>query len=309
MPIHHSKIDTKGMARINKAIADGPYPLVLAPEGQVSYFADHLPHIESGVVRIGYQTAQNLADKNIDHPVEILPIGIHMRYDKWGKKSMDRLLKKIEKFCGFTGKTSAAIPFGKRLSRCRDYILVLNENRYSIKNEGNIPFEERLEKVINASLETAERMLGIQASGDFFARLYKVRQICWDRIFLPDLDDLDNLTYAERNMLDLKAGEAWYIARHQEIADFSYYFKRPVPDDDAALPVKIEYVQNLWDFTNRTMGGAFSGRVNIFPAEITIQAVPVINLSKKLSRYREDKKAAVAETMTSLEKIFLDMLV
>ena len=32
MPVHHSKMDSAGMARIRAAIEDGPYPLALSPE-------------------------------------------------------------------------------------------------------------------------------------------------------------------------------------------------------------------------------------------------------------------------------------
>jgi 1-acyl-sn-glycerol-3-phosphate acyltransferase len=309
LPIHHAKVDSQGMSRIYRAVTDGPYPLMLAPEGQVSYTTDSVPRLEPGIVRIGFHAARQMLDKNMNCPLEILPVSIHFSYGSWGKGNMEVLLRRIEKFCGFYRRAEGKkLPFEERLRRCRDHILDINEKRYGIKAGDGLPFEERLEQVVNAALETAERMLGIKREGDFFARMYKVRQICWDRIFLPGVDDFKHISRLERGALDLKAGEAWYIDRHQELVDFCWYFRRPLPTEETNLHSRIEYVQNLWDFANRTMGGAISGRVNIFPRKVIIHTAPPINLSGRLPRYQEDKKAAVAESLSVLEKAFLDSI-
>jgi hypothetical protein len=301
-------MDKKGMDRIHKAITDGPYPLALAPEGQVSYSSDSVPRLEPGTIRIGFQAAQQLADKNIDCPIEILPVSIHFRFGLLGKTSKERLLRKIEKYCGFSSRTNRKLSLEERLRKCRDHILEINENRYNIKIDAALSFEERLGKVIDAALQTAERMLGIKSEGDFFARLYKVRQVCWDRIFLPDLDCLEKISPAKRSTLDLGAGEAWHISRHQELADFGWYFTHPVPTEETTLHAKIEYIQNLYDFANRTMGGAISNRKNILMRKVVIQAAPVINLTERLKDYNENKKAAIAAGLSDLEKAYLDCI-
>ena len=139
--------------------------------------------------------------------------------------------------------------------------------------------------------------------------MYRVRQLCWDRIYLPDVKSFDNISYVKRNTMDLRAGEAWYIARHIEVVDFSWYFRIPIPAEDAAFHKKIEYAQNLWDFANRTMGGALKNRVNIFPRRVIIQSGSVIDLKERLPSYRENKKEAIAAAMSDLEKAYLDCIV
>ena len=306
MPIHHSKMDSKGMARIYKTITEGLYPLALAPEGQVSYTTDVVPRLEAGIIRIGFRAAQMLVDKNENTPVEILPISVHFRYGPWGRLTIEILIKKIEKICGFPSREAKNLSFTERLRRCREKILEINESRYNIKNDASLSFEERLESVIFTALETAERMLGIREKGDFFARLYKVRQTCWDRIFLSDVNSLDGMPRIERSVKDLGAGEAWYISRHQELADFGWYFRRPLPTDETVFHNRVEYVQNLWDFASRTMGGALLNRANIFPKKVIIQAGDVINLSERLPQYKVNKKSTVASSLADLEKSFLD---
>jgi hypothetical protein len=309
MPIHHSKMDSKGMARIYNAIIEGPYPLALAPEGQVSYTTDDIPRLEPGVIRIGFNAAERLAESGSDCPVEILPVSIHFRFGSWGKLTLEYLLMKIERKCGFAVFGRNKIPLIERVSQIRTHILEVNEARYQIKSETSRSFEERLERVIYKALETSERMIGIKVEGDFFSRMYRVRQHYWDRIFLPDVECFDNMSHLKRNTVDLRAGEAWYIGRHVELIDFCWYFRVPLPAENSAFHEKIEYVQNLWDFASRTMGGAFKDRVSIFPRRVIIQAGPTINLTERLSAYKEDKKAVIATAMSDLYKAYQDCIV
>jgi hypothetical protein len=304
MPIYHSKMDKKGMDRIYKAITEGPYPVALAPEGHVSYTTEAVRRLEPGVVRIGFHAARQLVAKGSDVPVEILPVSIHFRFGPWGKMNMEILLKRIEKVSGRAARGRKKLPFVQRVLECRQHLLEVNESRFKIKGDDALSFEERLERVIYAALETAERMMGQNSEGDFFSRIYKLRQIYWDKIFLPELDSLEGMTYAERSVLDIQAGETWYIGRYLDLADFCWYFRVSPPAEDAAFHAKLEYVQNLWDFANRTMGGTFSDRVNIFPRKVIIKAAPVINLSERLGAYSKDKKTTLEQTMSDLEKAY-----
>jgi 1-acyl-sn-glycerol-3-phosphate acyltransferase len=300
MPIHHSKVDSKGMARIYKAITDGPYPLALAPEGQVSYTTDSVPRLEQGAIRIGFHAADRMAHSGQDMPIEILPLAVHFRFGSWGKLTLARLIKRIEKFTCIS-KEAKKLPLLQRLKISRDHILAVNEKRYGLKVDPELPFEQRLDAVIDAALVSAEGILGVKSSeGELFARMYNLRQICWDRMILPGVDSLDGFTGIERGVADLSAGEAWHASRHLELVDLSWYFRVPLPADDAPLHRVIEYSQNLWDFANRSMGGAYSNRINIFPRRVIIQSAPVINLSERLPGYHEDKKTAINNAMQDL---------
>jgi len=312
MPIHHSKMDRKGMARIYDAIINGPYPVALAPEGRISYTTDTVPRLEPGVIRMGFQAAERLAAKNAGCPLEILPVSVHYRFGSWGHLTLERLLRKIEKVCDFSGKDRKNLPFVERVRQCRDHILEANEVRYQISRdaEGDAPpsFEERLEKVTNVALETAERIVGVSSDGDVVARLHRVNQMCWDRIFIPTVDHFEDHTPVEKGTMDLQAGEAWYAGRHIELVDFCSCFQASLPQEDSTLHEKVEYAQNLWDFASRSMGGAIKNRVSIFPRKVVIQAAPVINLSERLPAYKKDKKNTIAKALSDLEKAYHDCI-
>jgi len=308
LPVHHAKMDNRGMDRIYQTIADGPYPLALAPEGQVSYTSNAVPRLEPGVMRIGFMAAQRIEEKDLGCPVEVLPLSIYLRYGHRGRAAMEKLLGKIEKLAGLSGRGRKTMPFTERLRQCRERILAVNEDRYNIEADVSVPFEERLDRVIAVALETAERMLGLKSEGELFSRIYRMRQICWDRIVLPGINSMKDMPPIKRGAADLGAGEAWYIGRHQELVDFCWYFRVPLPAEDAALHDLVEYVQNLWDFASRTMGGAFADRVTIPPKKIIIHTGPVINLTERLPSYRKDKKSAVALALADLEKAYLNSI-
>ncbi|MDR3167081.1 MAG: acyltransferase [Treponema sp.] len=310
MPVHHSKMDSQGMARIYEAIMQGPYPLAIAPEGQVSYTTEDIPRLEQGPVRIGFQAAARLVKAGKNCPVEVLPVSLHYRYGLWGKITLEMLMKKIE---GYTrmqgGKGNFPPSFAERIERCRDHILEANERRYGISVDRDRSFQERVDRIIDAALECTERILGVKSgNGDIFNRLYFLRQLCWDRIFLPDYGSFKEMSKVERAIADLRAGEAWHAGRHLELVDFVWYFRGALPSEAASMHIKIEYVQNLWDFANRTMGGAYSNRTNIFPRRVIIQVAPAVNLTERLPDYHRDKKSAIFKAISDLKAAYLDCI-
>jgi 1-acyl-sn-glycerol-3-phosphate acyltransferase len=308
LPVHHSKLDSKGLAGIYAAITEGPYPVGIAPEGQVSYTAGGTPRLEPGVIRIGLGAAVQIKNGKNPLPVEILPVTIRLTYGRRAARAMEGLLRKVEKICGLN-QPSGEGGLADRVLNCREIIMRLNESRYGIVSDPGLSWEERVAVLLKAALDYCAGILGVRKNNDeHFNRMYYLRQTCWDRIFVPGKEPGEKKeTELERAAGDLRAGEAWHAARHMEIADFTWYFRDPPPGEDAPLDRKIEYVQNLWDFANRTMGGAYANRVNIHPRSITIQAGQVVSLNAALEEYRRDRKETVRKLLSRLQAAYMDM--
>jgi hypothetical protein len=306
MPVHHSKLDSEGMGRIRRAIEDGPYPLAIAPEGQVSYTSDDVPRLEQGTVRLGFQCAEKLAAAGRDEHVVIMPLSVHNRYGPRAKADLLRLLSRIESFSG-TGLAGAgaADSISARLSACLVRLLALAESRYGLPVDTGRSVHDRVEDIVEASLCAAERILGItRGLEDALDRLYRIRQAGWDRIYLPPGEDPRRMAPLERAMADRLAGEAWYALRHMELADFVWYFRSSPPPDGAPFHAVVEYTQNLWDLANRLAGGAISGRVNVKPKRATVVAAPVIDLTGRLPDLRYGRKAAYDSATKALESMY-----
>jgi 1-acyl-sn-glycerol-3-phosphate acyltransferase len=300
MPVHHAKLDSAGLNRIYRCLLEGPYPLAIAPEGQVSYTLAEEIRVEPGAVRIGLAVARQLfarggaAAGEDCPPVEILPVSLYPEYRRKALDSVARLLRRVERICGIgDGLSAPGLPgisgLNARFLRCREIILALNEKRYGLDpGSAGRDFGGRLDSVIDAALRSAAAILCVSdPPGDTMNRLYAIRQLCWDRIF-PENTDLAALSALERAALDLRAGEAWHASRHMELADFSLYFHKPPSAVSGSGPSAesiastVEYVQNLYDFANRTMGGIYDTRKRIAPAAVRISAAQPINLAEML---------------------------
>ncbi|WP_232616826.1 acyltransferase [Treponema primitia] len=309
MPIHHTKLDSQGMTRIFKAMKEGPYPIAIAPEGQVTYNTEQILNLEQGTMRIGFHSADQLRKEGKSYPVEILPISIHFRYGAWGKMCLSWLMKRLDRFTGYRDryKKDGLPDFTLRLRNCRDYLITQNEIRYGLPLDEKRDISERMNCIMEAALDKAEKILGISPAADgIMNRVYNIRQISWDRIYLPGQESLDGLSQVERSLLDLRAGEAWYAGRHGELVDFLWYFRSPIPEEESPLHLKIEYAQNLWDLANRTMGGSYATRnINIYPRRVIIQAAEPINLTDRLPEYNRDRKSAIQSAMDDLLKAYM----
>ena len=302
LQVYHAKVDSEGIRRLHRTLMDGPYPLTIAPEGQVSYFTDYIPRLESGALRIGLNVADHLGE---EIPVELLPVSVLFRYSKTGQRRMEMMLRRIERIAGLT---NTRLSFEKRLEQCREKVIAVNEKRYSINPPQSSSIEERLDALMESALSRTEAILGVKKDGTIYARMQALRQLCWDHIFITGNYNLSKLNQLERSIADLRAGEAWHAGRHLEIVDFIYYFKVPIPKEDAPLRSKVEYVQQLWDFMSRSRGGVFTDRKTIKPSEVIIKASSSLNLSLHLDDYRRDKKATIASLLDELKELYLGQI-
>lgn len=309
MPVHHSKLDSAGMTRIRSAIEHGAYPVALSPEGQVSYTSDGVPRLEPGVVRLGLQAADRLAEAGRSEHVHILPISVHYHYGEGARSGLLHLIARLERFTGVAAapghRSEASRTVVARLGSALEAIVTSAEREYGLPRVPEAATVARVEAIVEAALGAGERVLGIGSGpGDPFARLYRIRQIGWDRVYLPADEDPRAMSPLARAIADRRAGEAWYGMRHMELADFALYLRSGPPADGAPLRVLVEYAQNLWDFANRLAGGTISGRVEVRPKRAVIIAGQPLDLSDRLAAFRTDRKQATVDALVELEQSY-----
>jgi hypothetical protein len=307
MPVHHSKMDTVGMDRIRAAIEDGPYPLALSPEGQVSYTSGDVPRLEAGAVRLGFRSADRLERVGRPEHVVLMPISVRYEYDRRAVASLERLVLRIESFVGSGAPSSPErrIAMPGRLADALEAILRIAERQYGLEKGAEPGAALRAEAIVEAALCTGERLLGIaRGPGDAIERLYRIRQVGWDRVYLPPGEDPRRAAPLDRAVLDRRAGESWYAMRHMELADLAWYFRSDPPSEGAPFGAVVEYAQNLWDFANRLAGGAISGRVAVRPKRAVVVASPAIDLSARLPGYLVDRRVATSQALVELKNAY-----
>lgn len=322
VPVHHVLLDRKSIERIRALMADGDFPLALAPEGQVSYTSEGLPRLEPGAARICAWCAEDLAAAGRTEHVLILPLSVHHRWDGASEANLDRLIGRIEKKCGITPSSPAGGELGRsgqggsvvrfqRLSAIADAVLECAERHYG-RYCGLVPpprgvaaRSARLAALREAALDSAERALRLAPEGDAIARVYRIRHACWDRIYRADIPDLEALSDLERALADRAAGEAWYASRHMELVDLAYYLDFDRLKEDDPLSLFVETTQNYADLISRLEGGNISDRVSLRRRDAAVIVGEPLDAGKILAAPGSGRKEAAARLSARLEKAYL----
>lgn len=321
LPVYHVKSDTSSLSQIRAVLKDGPSPLGLAPEGQISYHSDTLPRIELGTVRMGFWCASDLDRAGRTEEVRILPISVHYHYDKRDFHKIHAIVRRLERLVGLevtpiAKKTplSALLP---RLEAVEHRLLSQTEQfyrdtyRYAVPEpiEGASEADERQRRwnaLLPAAITVAEHALGIDpGQEDLVQRMYRVRLEGWSRV-KPE-EAIGGLSRMELALADRRAGEGWFAMRHMELVDLMSY--HDVSYINAASSCNdnriVEHTVNLLDLAQRLMAGNVSNRPNNIRKKAYIIPGECINLTELLPDYRVHPKKTVKIATEALATNFI----
>jgi len=333
LPVYHVRKDTAGLRAIRSALRDGPHPLALAPEGQVSYRSETLPRMERGTLQLAFWCAQELQEAGRRERVLVLPVSVHNRYQEADIGALERLARRLEAQAGLgegplapalqpppgrhVGPAERRRALGLRLRRIDAALLSIAESFYGLRppraveeTEASLVAhrESRRKAVLEEALRRGEGLLGIPAQGDMISRVYQIRHEGWSRIF-PEVD-LGRLSPLERRLADRRAGEAWYAMRHMETVDLGFYLDTDYLEDglraggSPSIGRLVETAYSLADLGTRLIGGAISDRPNPVPRKVIMVARPPICISERLAQYRGDRRGTLAGAEAELARAY-----
>jgi hypothetical protein len=328
LPVYHSKYDAASLGGIRSVMRDGPSPLGLAPEGQISYHAETLPRIEQGAIRMGFWCARDLDRAGRPERVRVLPLSVHYRYDLRDQKKVRRALAHIEALCGLDRQPASGAdrtPEGllQRIDRIESRLLKATEEYYETTYgyrppdapeadaDGAEARHGRWMALLPFAIAVAEHILGIEPeSGDTVQRMYRVRQAGWDRVY-PE-SPVEGLDPLEAAFADRRTGEAWYAMRHMELVDVMGYHDAGYLDaarpDGPSFDRIVETVLTLVDLTYRLMGGNITNRPNNIRKKAVIVPGGLIDLTDRLPEYRLNARQTVQTLTEELMKKFTDCI-
>ncbi len=313
VPVYHVKADVSGIKNIRKIIRTGPYPIAIAPEGQVSYRSETLPRLETGSAQLGFWCAEELEKERREEGVCILPLSIHHRFDPCDEKKVSKMIRIMEKACGINTRSLTELSLPVRLASLDEKALTMAEDFYFRTYGKRVQTgsrDERWDALRKIALAEGERALGITShpQADEIQRVYRLRQECWDRIY--SLEPGTKIGALERSLADRRAGEAWFAMRHMEFADISYYLDSAYMDSSSGTPLSfdriVETAINLQDLISRFAGGNISHRMNVLRRKAVIIAGNAIDVRGKLAAYRENRKQAVEDVTAEMKSAFLE---
>jgi hypothetical protein len=316
VPVYHVKYHKPSVERIRAIMRDGPYPLALAPEGQISYRAETLPRLESGTLRLGFMCAEELRAKGRPERVLVMPISIHYRFDEREIGSLEALVGSIEADLGLplasptrslgTGERKLALL--RRLEAVDLALIGAAEAYYGIDAAAGASRDGRLAALLETALRRAEAAFGLPSSGDAISRVYRIRMEGWGRIY-PE-SGLSPRGSLARLLEDRRAGEAWYVMRHMELVDLGYYLDSDYPRGSGGLSFDrlVETAYSAADLASRLSGGDIGGRPSVMDRRAIISGGEPLDLSAALEDYSADKRRAVAAALSELENRYMESI-
>jgi hypothetical protein len=319
LPVYHVKYDKKSMDRIRQALREGPHPLALAPEGQISYRAETLPRLERGTMRLGFWCAEELLARGRSERVLVLPISIHYRFDEKGTAALEALVARVESALRLPrsaptrglGPEERKAALLSRLEAVDAALVSAAESYYGIEATEGSSRDERLAILLGTALGRAEAAFGLQPSGDEIDRVYRIRLEGWNRIY-PE-SGLSPPGSLARRLEDRKAGEAWYVMRHMELVDLCHYLDSAYArggEEDGGLSFDrlVETAYSAADMASRLAGGDISGRPSVLDRGAVISIARPLDLTARLGDYSTDKRLALDTATSDLETQYLESI-
>ena len=329
VPVYHVKADSAGIKAIRGIIRDGPHPIALAPEGQVSYRSETVPRLEAGCAQMGFWCAEELEKDGRDERVCILPLSMHHEFDPRDEKKVEKMVRALEAVCAASSPDGQVLPAAalheqpaaplhdrlevldlQMLAMAEDFYERTYGKRAKVDGHDAQSRDARWEALRHIALAEGERALGLtpHAAADEIQRVYRLRQECWDRIY--SLDPARKISALERAYADRRAGEAWFAMRHMEFVDIAYYLDSDYLAGTAGDPPSFnriaETALNLTDLVNRFAGGNISNRSAVLRKRAVVIAGKPIEIRERMSAYRGNRKQAVDAVTADMKQIFLD---
>jgi Acyltransferase len=239
-PIHRGKrLDRKGMKTARSLLAQGRFPIAIAPEGATNGLSDLISPLEPGLAQLGFWCVEDLHKANRSETVVIVPISIQYRYihPPWAK--LDWLLSQLEADSGLTvqamGKGVIANPealFYPRLLRLSEALLSQMEAFYrrfyhqplpeptTPNPSGSHPgLMNRLHTLMDTALQVAEQYFGLENQGTVIERCRRLEEASWTYIYRDDLTDLPTVSSLQQGLADWVAEEADLRVRHMRLVE------------------------------------------------------------------------------------------
>jgi hypothetical protein len=256
--------DSQGLRAIRRFLLEGPHPLALAPEGQVTYHNHAVGPMESGAARLGLWCVEELERQGRGEEVLLLPLAIRYRYPRDPDGILEAVLRRIAARTGLdlpasTGGYESLITLTEQLvCRMEAFYRRFYPQHPGIVEGGTL--QERIRGVCETALQVPEHFMGLPGEGDLLSRVFAVRQKGWDYLFRADLPPRERRVPLERVLADRIADEAYLHLRHNELVDVLEYLRTEYIAPDASGNRLIEYALNFADVVNRLMGGDIGHR-------------------------------------------------
>ena len=262
IPVINGKLYRQSLDDIREILTTGRFPLILAPEGQVTYLTHRVSSIEKGMPKMTIWTSKELNAKGEDKTIRILPLALGYHYEKNPEKKLRKIVYRLSRETGllFQYQDSWYETWMNIFEKVIKYIETVFQKNHPAAFKGYEPDpENRIAHLCDVLLRQGEGMAGLPAEGTILERVFALRNLVQRQIFREDNEPC-RMTPLERIDADFCASEARLIERYSQIVDLLEYLDPQYIYPDCNRGRFLEFGMNLLDLVNRIKGGTISSR-------------------------------------------------
>jgi hypothetical protein len=287
IPVTNTRMDRLSLSTIREALTGSDLPLMLAPEGQVTYHMFRSAPLAPGAAQLAAWAHGDLRRLGDSRTIEILPVGVGYEYGKRQLSVINELLALIGQPLGFPVTRSDDPEEHVRLLRRMTEVMVESlecqvDSHLSRRGEHDPDdLQTRINDVVDAALSIGELAAGLPRTGAVIDRVYRLRYWMMDSFYREDVN-INDLNTIDRELADRRAEVAAAVKPYERLADLMEYI-----DLEYLKPCRYritEYALNLLDVINRLSGGDISSRYTPRPAVGHVRYQEPINASAILDK-------------------------
>ena len=307
--IHRGRLDRPALSQARAALAQGRYPLVVAPEGATNNLSGEMAPLEPGVAQLAFWAAEDLEKAGDSRQLEVLPVGIQYSWRKHNWGALDARLNALERHLGIP---TAAVSPGNLETTRRERLIEIGMNLLKaleqlerLKPDPEKSFSERIGAYRLHGLAKAEAHFALRAVGNLQERCRRIEQAAWDRIYRDGVDQLPPL---ERSLADWEAREAdLQLTRMRLVEHFTsvsghYISDRSDFDRFAEMLLLVEEAIGWIE------DKPWKGQPSLGPQRVELRLGRALPVRPRLNGYLRNRRESMQLFMQDLEQALIEVM-
>ena len=168
---------------------------------------------------------------------------------------------------------------------------------------------DRLQALLNAALNVAEKSLGVKPNGGISDRCRRVEQAGWNRIYREDIAELDHLAPAVRGLADLVASEAELRLWHMRLVETFVSVTGRYVAEKPSVERFADTILLLWKMVARLKGESKAKTPYLGKKWAKITVLSPFIIADYWSKYQSNRRQAVADLTQDLQQALEESVV
>ena len=309
--IHRGRLDRPALAEARQVLAQGRYPLVIAPEGATNNLSGEMAPLEPGVAQLAFWAADDLEKAGKSQELQVLPVSLTYSWREQNWTALDARLQALELHLGIQGDSlnkqwqTPHQVHRQRFLRIGDALIHALEQLERLKHEPNQPLGDRITTYRLHGLAKAESHFGLKAAGTLQERCRRIEQAAWDRIYREGVDRLPPL---ERSIADWEAREAdLQLSRMRLVEHFICVTGQSISDEP-----NFDRLAEMLLLVEETIGWIedrpWKSSPSLGPQRVELNLGGPMAIRPRLLSYRQNRRKAVQHFMADLQEALIELM-